>query len=410
PPDAGRPYVAYRFRLLSGSYHETYDLDGIPFDNENPVGDALGANPEDSEVVTAFYRRHYADRWIEDALEVHAGGATGVDLLDRWKIQPEPGNCVRTEYTGSAGRGAFIANRSGPVRAIRSIIGFNSGALMQQDSFFYERYLRATVFFRTHPLQQGPMAYNDYSPNAVGMRRYSNLDPEGLLLDGEPEPAHEGNLEWEVLQGEQGTLVSAFGLSADIPDLQPGSYYSDQAPAGVKQCTGDEALYGASGLRLPGPMPNTDPSLNLDTYALVYERHQLYAAPDLPLDSAHAFVAAARDPLRIQTAPYAIRLGDDPDPPPGPDPTLEGPVFLGTPRPNPSTGVARVTYWLEEETIARLSLYDLAGRRIAVLDEGRRAEGYHDVGIRPGRFPAGTYLIRLETPLGERTVTFVKQR
>ena len=409
PGDAGRPYVAYTFSLLSGSYKRTYNVKGIPYTTSHPVGDALGANPEDSEVVTAFYRRHYADRWIEDEVEVRAGGATGVDLLDRWKIQFGPGNCVRTEYTGSAGRGAFIANRTGPVRAIRSVLGFNSGALMQQDSFFYERYYTAAFYYRGHPVHGGPMAYDDYSANASGMRLYSNLNPDGFLLDGDPDKPTEGDLEWEVLQGSQGTLVSAFDLVSDIPDLQRDSYYADEAPAEVTQCTGDTSLYGANGLRLHGPMPNTDPTHEGPVYTLEYDRHQLYAPPAFPLDSAQVFIAAVRDPLRVSAEPFPVHLGADPGPDPTPDPVPAGPVALAPPRPNPSSDIARVTYWIESDTNVRLSVYDLAGRRLAVLDEGHRAAGYHDVSLAPERFPAGTYLVRLDTPLGNRSVTLVRQ-
>lgn len=401
--DAGRSYVDYRFRLLSGDYLTTYDLKGTDFETR-PVGYTLGANPEDTEVVTAAYRRHYSDRWIEDGLEVHAGDATGVDLLDRWKIQPEPGDCNRSEYTGSAGRGAFIASRGGPVRAIRSVLGFNSGYFMQLDNVFYAQYATTALHHRGHPVSNGPMGYNDYSPGAAGMHRYSNLDPGGFLLDGNPDQADSGTLEWEVIQGPQGTLVFSYEVTTDIPWLEPDSYYSDEAPADVRQCTGDEDLYGASGLRFPQSVPNTDPSREGDLYHLRIDRQQLYAPPSLSLENAQAYVEAMRSPLEVEATPYVIVLGEDPDPP-----TPQEPFALDAPRPNPSSGLARITYRLDEQSSVRLTVYDLVGRRVAVLDEGRREAGYHDVSLDPDRFPVGVYVIRLESPRGMRAVTFVRR-
>src|SRR5690606_15394285 len=143
------------------------------------------------------------------------------------------------------------------------------------------------------------------------------------------------------------------------------------------QCTGDDALYGAGGIKLRGPLPNTDPTQEGDLYSLRQDRHMLHEAPSLPLDSARAFLTATRRPLVVEAAPYAVRQSTAP---PGDAPT-DGPAFLDTPRPNPSTGLARVTYWLREEAVVRLALYDLAGRRLAVIDQGRRAAGYHDVAL-----------------------------
>ena len=57
----------------------------------------------------------------------HRAGASGVDILDRHKDLFAPGNCGRSEDTFDGAEGAFIANKGGPVRAIRSYIGANSG-------------------------------------------------------------------------------------------------------------------------------------------------------------------------------------------------------------------------------------------------------------------------------------------
>ena len=398
--DAGRPYVDYRFRLGSGDYRATYNLEGDGLPPPGPQGYALGANPEDTEVETAYYRRHFSDRWIEDGLSILADGATGVDLLDRHKIQIFASECGRTEFTGSAGRGAFVTNRAGPVRAIRSVIGFNSGPLVQGDHVFYERYAVSSFTLRVHSVGGG-LNYLDYSEGAEGMYRYSNLDPEGLVVDGSPDTAAVGPLEWEVMQGPQGTMVTAYDLATNIPGLSIGSYYLDEAPTESLQCTGDAAAIGASGPWLQSALPNTDP-LRGEHKDLQFLRHALYAGPATSLEETGDFVEAVRTPLAVQDAAWAIAAGS------AGTPGAEGPLRLGPPRPNPSATVARITYRTGEAGYVTLALYDALGRRVAVLDEGSREAGMHDVPIDPARLPAGLYVIRLITPEGVRTRTFVR--
>ena len=64
-----------------------------------------------------------------------AGGAR--DILDRHKNLFAPGNCGRSENTFSDGAGAIIVNKNGPVRAIRSYIGANSGTYTHREHLFY---------------------------------------------------------------------------------------------------------------------------------------------------------------------------------------------------------------------------------------------------------------------------------
>ncbi len=70
--------------------------------------------------------------------------------------------------------------------------------------------------------------------------------------------------------------------------------------------------------------------------------------------------------------------------------------------PNPFNPSATVAYSLAEEATVRLSVYNLRGRRVQVLDEGLRSAGEHRVvwdgldtqGEQAG---SGVYLFRLET-------------
>ena len=83
-------------------------------------------------------------------LRVSTGGATNVDILDRHK-SGFAGSCARTEGTFSVGGGGFIANKSGPVRAIRSYLGANSGTYTQRDEIMYEGRMDVTTYLRVPP-------------------------------------------------------------------------------------------------------------------------------------------------------------------------------------------------------------------------------------------------------------------
>ena len=121
----------------------------------NAPNNAVGPNPEHSTIVTPSYRQTYADRWLNDGLTVVGQGTNGADMLDR-AIYPVPGSCGRSEDTydnvvnSSPYEGAFVANISGPVRAIRSHIGANSFTYTVQTEYFYPGREDTTIELRGH--------------------------------------------------------------------------------------------------------------------------------------------------------------------------------------------------------------------------------------------------------------------
>ena len=267
PQDAGRSYVDYDFNLLSGGYKATYKLQD-------------GPNPEDSTVETAYYSRHFADRWTSDGLRIVAPGASGVDILDRHKNLFAPGTCGRSEDTFDDAEGAFIVNKSGPIRAIRSYIGANSGPLTGRQHIFYERSEEITTFLRVHAIP-GVMDFFDYSPAATGMTYRSDVDRDGVTIDGQPDSVDPGRIRWETVDGSQGGLSIVHDVDTDIAGLGWTSYYfDDSTPASSapeKQCTGDNAAYGSSGVYVNQSIPNTDPRTTpfkslTDRRTIFYER------------------------------------------------------------------------------------------------------------------------------------------
>jgi hypothetical protein len=248
-PGAGESYVSYDFQLLSGAYKTTYRLQD-------------GPNPENTTVTTPFYVDHFSDRWLNDQIRIKAGSATEVDVIDRAKARLAPGNCGRSEDTFNDAEGAFIANRVGPVRAIRSYIGANSGPLTQREHVFYERRQDIRTFLRVHAVP-GPLDYFDYSAAAVGMTYRNNVNTGGVTIDGNPDTVTPGQLSWETVDGPQGGLSMVHTLQSNIPGLNTTSYYLDDSTPGAgaeTQCTGDGQSIGASGpWTSSSSIPNTDP-------------------------------------------------------------------------------------------------------------------------------------------------------
>jgi hypothetical protein len=248
-PAAGQRYVSYRFSLDSGGYRQTYHRN-------------TGPNPEHSEVVTAAYRRTFADRWIDDGLSIEAGDATRVDILDRHREQFGPGSCFRTEDSFSEGEGAFVTNRAGPVRAIRTYIGANSGPFTEREHVFYRAREVIVTTLRVHGIP-GAMDVLDYSEAARGMTYRASTAHSGVGIDGEDDDVPRAPRSWEQAAGPQGILTSVTRFATNLEGFRPRGYYldADHPPGGQQTCTGDGQALGVSGPWIDRSIPNTDPSL-----------------------------------------------------------------------------------------------------------------------------------------------------
>jgi len=72
--------------------------------------------------------------------------------------------------------------------------------------------------------------------------------------------------------------------------------------------------------------------------------------------------------------------------------------------PNPFSRQTTIEYALPEAQTVRLVAYDVLGRRVATLADGRKEGGFHRVRWEAGRgLPSGTYFLRLRA--GEQTRT-----
>ena len=212
-PGAGKHYVQYDFSLASGDYRTTYQF-------------ADGPNPENSRVTTPYYSHHFGDRWQSDELEITAPGSSGVDILDRHKNLFAPSTCGRSEDTFDDAEGAFVVNKVGPVRAIRSYIGANSGPNTQRTHIFYDRREDITTDLRVHAIPS-VMDFFDYSPAAIGMKYSNSVNPAGVTIDGVPDALTGGLPSWELVDGPQGSMAITTVLRTSYSPVTTASYYLD---------------------------------------------------------------------------------------------------------------------------------------------------------------------------------------
>jgi hypothetical protein len=309
---AGTTGVTYTFSLDSGSYLSTYKMGTASLAPNN----VAGPNPEHSTIVTPSYTQNYGDRWLNDALSIKAGGAPGTDFLERSRVQFAPGLCVRTEDTfddtvlASPYEAGFIVNVSGPVRAIRSSVGANSGTYTITTAVFYPDQEVSTTELRVHTIPS-VMVFDDFVTGAA--LAYSDDQNTNVPIDGAPDAITAAHASpWQLVSGNVGSLVTARTLTSDIPGLVLSTYYLDDETPSSAPCTGDAAAWGQSGTRVTGPgggsIACTDPTIygnsNCPTvtgrttaYNLVSTRFRFFRAPNLAPSAAAALNAHAQQPL-----------------------------------------------------------------------------------------------------------------
>jgi hypothetical protein len=244
-PSAGQSYVDYDFSLNSGDYRATYRRTD-------------GPNPEDSSVTGRTYRAHFSDRWLLDRITLAEGDRPTADVIDRikWDI---PLFCVRNENTFNEEEGAFVVNKSGPVRALRSYVGANSGPNTQNTHAFYDTSVDTTVDLRVHAI---PVvgAHVDYSRQAFGMTFRDPTVPNGVPVDGSPEAPPATTPSWWTLHGAQGGLGYSAIYDTDASGA-PVRWYEDDTTPAQAQCTGDGEAIGDSGAHFNN-IACTDPGLD----------------------------------------------------------------------------------------------------------------------------------------------------
>ena len=295
-PSAGQSYVDYEFKLQSGDYLGTFRLVGI--------------NLEASTASSNYYEHAFTSRLRSEVLRITAPGASGVDILDRFKerIERSTGLCDSndSEATVEEEEGAFIANKSGPVRGIRSHLGEQSGPAIQRVHFFYEQREDMVSHWRVHGVSSKVLQLADYDPDAIGMTYFNNINPAGVIVDGVPDTVTLGILEWELITGFHGSLVSIQDIvsssqnwqrcvEGDCQTVGPpiSSYYLDDDSYSEPLCPDDFAI-GMSGQTVDFT-PDTDPRTT--SFALAFVSSLNYGPPGWTVADAEQIRAFSENPL-----------------------------------------------------------------------------------------------------------------
>jgi hypothetical protein len=84
-------------------------------------------------------------------------------------------------------------------------------------------------------------------------------------------------------------------------------------------------------------------------------------------------------------------------------PAAGGGLALAPPAPNPARGAVTLRFTLPAAGRVRLAVYDVAGRRVAVLVDGSLGAGVHQAGWAGGDVGPGLYFARLEAGGSEVT-------
>ncbi len=314
-PSAGMSYVEYDFDPLSGDYKTSYNTLGMD-EETGLLNDDFGEqlNPEDSMIRTSMYERHWSYRWTCDSLLL-SGGPNLVEREDYWMA---PGACLRHIGTFNAQEGCFIANISGPVRAIRSYLGANSGPLVQVDKIYYETRGDSTIYLRVHPRPAVGTLYVDHTLAAIAMTYHNDLNLDGVTIDGCSDLLTLGPITWELVTGEPGSVLRIHDIDSDIAftDEDFTLFYADAVDTNIRLCEaclegceesvllGDSHLIGASGVWNTAQLPNTDPGLlatkHLTMLITTYYSDQSWMTTDAILRRAWS-----DHPLEISLVPWS---------------------------------------------------------------------------------------------------------
>ncbi|MEL6941394.1 MAG: T9SS type A sorting domain-containing protein, partial [Bacteroidota bacterium] len=170
----------------------------------------------------------------------------------------------------STSRGVIVSSVDGPVRAIRSVMGTNSGIYNQQSIFFTKCRAYYRNDFRVHDATTADVsqAYDmfDWSDvmNGASYSNSYNLTP--VTVNGNQDNLNNNKLpEWALYEGDQGSIVInasivknsnhyTFGETLQDVVQREGNagtawdaYYDDSGSGTTYKCTGDNRAYGSAG-------------------------------------------------------------------------------------------------------------------------------------------------------------------
>ena len=141
--------------------------------------------------------------------------------------------------------------------------------------------------------------------------------------------------------------------------------------------------------------------LSFGGFFLVIPVFVLYDDENPPIDErADRWIVTATDdsgitPPTVCNDPYTFTLLYDPlsvD-----DSLIPDNYVLGQSYPNPFNPVTYIDYAIPETDYINLSVYDINGKLVEILDSGTKSAGYYTISWNAFNVPSGTYFIRLSS-------------
>ncbi len=214
-------------------------------------------NTENKAIIdTDSYQAHYSRRWVLDRVILKAplNGDGQTDLVDRfkfrayaltWENESEdfwsdgPGQCL---YRVSSGKPCswYLADKDGPVRAIRMVQGAASGPTTMYFSFFYRKMIGYEISYRVHALPR-MWYYMDYSAKTTN-KKYYDKNNSAIPIDGVQDQIQTDLSSWAQVTSDQGTIITWMDVRQYLQTsgVSVQSYYLDNA--GFDDETGEDKM------------------------------------------------------------------------------------------------------------------------------------------------------------------------
>lgn len=245
----------YLFAVSGTISQSTEDYVNYTFNNT-----IINCDVDDSEtsLVTSpigsssqsYYEYGFSRSWVADFLTI---GNTP-DLIDRRKFFLHPLTCNRTEETASSAENAFIANIDGDVRAIRSVMGANSGPFTERTQAFYQQKHESFTHYRVHAFNGSGVgiyggAYDvyDFNSNMVNGDVFYGGSSTGENVDGNGNESfvQSTNNHHKILPPyPKSQMLTYMDFEHTLPQSHYLSkeYYNDSGSGGFFQplCAGDD--------------------------------------------------------------------------------------------------------------------------------------------------------------------------
>ena len=328
-----------------------------------------------------------------------AVGGSGIDIMDRQKFRIEIEFVIPISVNEDDFQNAMVHPDSvvdGSIRVIKIltlevvIFGNTVPLSLFMQYFPYSVYISSSLNLSSLPLPLQLIRQSlDFNENAIGMNYYDMNVPGGVIIDGNPDAVpltpvlFHPEVNWNHITGSQGTAVTLFRF-APLGSASFGHYYKDDDVIDPDD-TGDGKSFGDNGFLIT--------NLQTSTGTLPLDISGFFLAPNLPSLLGEDLAELQELPpgldLEVQTysSVSALQIAGN---------NIPETYKLSQNFPNPFNPTTVISWQLPAGGPVNLSVFDLAGQRVAVLVDDKQPAGSHQIEFDATGLASGVYLYRLE--------------